>query len=161
MQEPKIFSLSRIEISEMSITLPNKTTVVLKRGGEYKTSDEEEIAFLCTVKGVQCRNISDAEYKTWAQTQFEKMAHIDNPEIKTVEDVAEFLWKDPVDKLILLHLENNGYIVSKKDDGPPEDTGTEDKNEEPKQNPTTEIVDQPVAPEPKPKQTRKKSVNKI
>ena len=160
MQEPKIFSLSRIEISEMGIALPNNATVVLKRGGEYKTSDEEEIAFLCTVKGVQCRNISDAEYKTWAQTQFEKMAHIDNPEIKTVEDVAEFLWKDPVDKLILLHLENNGYIVSKKDDGPPEEI-IEEHPEEISEEPAAEIVDQPVAPEPKPKQTRKKSVNKI
>lgn len=158
MQEPKIFSLSRIEISEMSITLPNNATVVLKRGGEYRTSDEEEIAFLCTVKGVQCRDISDAEYKTWAQTQFEKMAHIDNPEIKTVEDVAQFLWKDPVDKLILLHLENNGYIVSKKEDV---DELHDDKHEELNEVPAADTVDKPADPEPKPKRTRNKSVNKI
>lgn len=112
MKEPKIFFVARHEIAEMGITFPSGKIITMVRGGTYQTEDPEEIDFLLEVKGIGYRDLDDKEFKSWVQTRYQDLPRIDHPEIKTVEDVAEFLWKDPIDKLILMHLEKNGYIVT-------------------------------------------------
>ena len=116
MQEPMIFGPSREEISVMTIALPSGKIIEIKRGSTYRTEDPEEIEFLSKLSGVFCRKVTDSEFRTWAMAKLDSMPSVDNPQIKTVEDVAEYLWKDPIERLVMDHLKNLGYIVTKPDE---------------------------------------------
>lgn len=118
MKEPTIFYVARYEIAEISVTLPNDKVIVFKRGTEYSTEDEEEIAFLTGVKGLGARKMEDKEYRGWATAQFEKLPLIDRHDIKSVQDVEEYLWNSSFEKLIVTFLKSKGWIV-KKNEGKP------------------------------------------
>ena len=120
MTEPLIFYISRYEIADMGIALPNGKRISLSRGDEYKTSDPEEIAFLTDVKGLGARKMDDAEFRGWATTQFDNLPTIDRLDIKTVKDVETHLWTSSFEKIIISFLKTKGWIVTKTADEPTE-----------------------------------------
>ena len=115
---PKIFFISRTDIVNISIALPNGKNLMLTTDSSYQTDDPEEIDFLSQIKGVGCRDLNDKEFKGWATAQFDRLPSIDK-NISSPEEVREFLWHDTEETIAKSSLQANGWMTGhiwKKED---------------------------------------------
>jgi len=107
---PKIFFISRTDIVNISIALPNGKNLMLTTDSSYQTDDPEEIDFLSQIKGVGCRDLNDKEFKGWATAQFDRLPSIDK-NISSPEEVREFLWHDTEETIAKSSLQANGWMT--------------------------------------------------
>lgn len=115
---PKIFFISRTDIVNISIALPNGKNLMLTTDSSYQTDDPEEINFLSQIKGVGCRDLNGEEFKGWATAQFDRLPSIDK-NISSPEEVREFLWHDTEETIAKSSLQANGWMTGhiwKKED---------------------------------------------
>jgi len=111
MQEPCIFYLASGDIAKYNITLPNGKCVSLIRNGKYQTCDPDEIDFLTRQKGLGCKKLDDAEFRVWVTKHYNSLPVVENKDIKTLEDVEEFITRVGMEPLIVQALKLRGYNV--------------------------------------------------
>lgn len=114
MIEPLYFFNSRHEVVQRGITFPSGKSIVLNRtNNEYMTEDPEEIEFLSKLQYIGCRKMSDAEFRGYMTSKDEDLPRI-GKKITCIEDIAQYMAPDALEKTIVSFLREKGYTIEKK-----------------------------------------------
>lgn len=110
MNTPKKIAISRLDIVDMSVKLPEGKEIFLKQGTHYITDVAAEIDFLSQQKGLCVVDLDDKEFKSWVTSRI--IPSVENAAL-TDTQAAPFVWKDEYEDIAIAELKKRGYRVQR------------------------------------------------